>query len=77
MLQSDNLYSMMIVLRWDLTLTRQVLIYNSCVFFQRVDRAERDDWTKLDESPVYKGDNTLREYQLEGVNWLMFSWCNQ
>ncbi|XP_071784653.1 chromodomain-helicase-DNA-binding protein 9-like [Asterias amurensis] len=44
---------------------------------KRVDRAECDDWTKRDESPVYKGDNTLREYQLEGVNWLMFSWCNR
>ncbi|XP_022082169.1 chromodomain-helicase-DNA-binding protein 8-like [Acanthaster planci] len=43
---------------------------------ERIDRADPDDWTKLEESPVYKGDNTLRDYQLEGVNWLMFSWCN-
>lgn len=34
------------------------------------------DWKKLDESPVYLNGNTLREYQLEGLNWLSFSWYN-
>lgn len=34
------------------------------------------DWKKLDESPVYLNGNTLREYQLEGLNWLSFSWFN-
>uniref|UniRef100_A0A0A9YRD7 Chromodomain-helicase-DNA-binding protein 6 n=1 Tax=Lygus hesperus TaxID=30085 RepID=A0A0A9YRD7_LYGHE len=34
------------------------------------------EWEKLDESPVYKNDNTLRAYQLEGLNWLLFSWYN-
>ncbi|XP_038070305.1 chromodomain-helicase-DNA-binding protein 8-like isoform X2 [Patiria miniata] len=43
---------------------------------ERCERADPDDWTKIEESPVYKGNNTLRDYQLEGVNWLMFSWCN-
>lgn len=33
-------------------------------------------WTKLDKSPTWKGGNTLREYQLEGLNWLLFSWYN-
>lgn len=28
-------------------------------------------------SPVYKEGNTLRDYQLEGVNWLTFCWCNR
>ncbi len=35
-----------------------------------------EDWKKLDESPTYKGGNRLREYQLEGINWLLFSWFN-
>ncbi|CAG0888582.1 unnamed protein product, partial [Darwinula stevensoni] len=34
------------------------------------------DWKKLDASPEYKNGNTLRDYQLEGLNWLTFSWCN-
>ena len=29
-------------------------------------------WKQLKDSPVYKGDNTLRSYQLEGLNWLMY-----
>lgn len=39
-------------------------------------RPRPDEWKKLDESPVYKNDNKLREYQLEGLNWLLFSWFN-
>ena len=31
----------------------------------------------MDTSPVYKNGNVLREYQLEGVNWLTFCWCNR
>ncbi|KAL7719584.1 Chromodomain helicase DNA binding protein [Entamoeba marina] len=27
------------------------------------------------ESDVYKHGNTLRSYQLEGLNWLVFNWC--
>jgi len=39
-------------------------------------RPKPTEWVKLDESPVYKNGNTLREYQLEGLNWLSFSWFN-
>ncbi|XP_014669960.1 PREDICTED: chromodomain-helicase-DNA-binding protein 7-like [Priapulus caudatus] len=38
-------------------------------------RAER--WKKLEESLAYKGGNVLRDYQLEGVNWLSFCWHNK
>lgn len=31
----------------------------------------------LTESPQYKGANTLRAYQLEGVNWLVYCWMNR
>lgn len=39
-------------------------------------RPHPDLWVKLDASPKYKGANMLREYQLEGLNWLLFSWYN-
>lgn len=34
------------------------------------------DFKKKLESPVYKNGNKLREYQLEGINWLTFCWYN-
>lgn len=34
-------------------------------------------WTKLEESPKFKDENTLRPYQLEGLNWLMYCWYNR
>lgn len=39
-------------------------------------RPPPDQWVQLNESPLYKGGNTLRPYQLEGLNWLLFSWHN-
>ncbi|XP_073941690.1 uncharacterized protein isoform X3 [Choristoneura fumiferana] len=39
-------------------------------------RPSADNWVQLKESPLYKGGNTLRNYQLEGLNWLLFSWHN-
>lgn len=39
-------------------------------------RPSPDMWRKLDKSPIYKNNNTLRPYQLEGLNWLSFSWYN-
>uniref|UniRef100_A0A673Y650 Chromodomain helicase DNA binding protein 8 n=1 Tax=Salmo trutta TaxID=8032 RepID=A0A673Y650_SALTR len=32
---------------------------------------------KLEEFTEYKSGNVLREYQLEGVNWLLFNWYNR
>ncbi|XP_052817121.1 chromodomain-helicase-DNA-binding protein 8-like isoform X4 [Mya arenaria] len=37
-------------------------------------RPKASDWTELKEHREYKGGNQLREYQLEGVNWLTFNW---
>jgi chromodomain-helicase-DNA-binding protein 7 len=31
-------------------------------------------WAKLTQSPNFKGGNTLRPYQLEGMSWLTFCW---
>ena len=40
-------------------------------------RPKPSDWKKKEESPIYKNDNILREYQLEGLNWLTFCWYNE
>ena len=31
----------------------------------------------LTESPMYKNGNTLRPYQLEGLNWLLYCWLHR
>eukprot|EP00002_Diphylleia_rotans_P013024 TRINITY_DN2536_c0_g2_i1.p1 TRINITY_DN2536_c0_g2~~TRINITY_DN2536_c0_g2_i1.p1 ORF type:complete len:2293 (-),score=494.09 TRINITY_DN2536_c0_g2_i1:306-7184(-) len=37
-------------------------------------RPSPEKWTKASESPAYQNANQLREYQLEGFNWLTFCW---
>ncbi|XP_033117287.1 chromodomain-helicase-DNA-binding protein 8-like [Anneissia japonica] len=44
---------------------------------KRVSRPTSSAWVKLDETPTYKGNNVLRDYQLEGLNWLKFCWYNK
>lgn len=39
-------------------------------------RPRPDDWKPLPETPIFKNNNSLRPYQLEGLNWLKFSWYN-
>ncbi|XP_072897973.1 chromodomain-helicase-DNA-binding protein 7 isoform X2 [Hemitrygon akajei] len=41
-----------------------------------MERPRPEFWTKLEHSRDYKNGNQLREYQLEGVNWLLFNWYN-
>uniref|UniRef100_A0A672SML0 Chromodomain helicase DNA binding protein 7 n=1 Tax=Sinocyclocheilus grahami TaxID=75366 RepID=A0A672SML0_SINGR len=43
---------------------------------KRVERPPASDWQKSESSREYKNGNALREYQLEGVNWLLFNWYN-
>ncbi|GLD61808.1 chromodomain-helicase-DNA-binding protein 7, partial [Lates japonicus] len=43
---------------------------------KRVDRPPAADWKKLEGSREYRNGNALREYQLEGLNWLTFNWYN-
>ncbi|XP_057590494.1 chromodomain-helicase-DNA-binding protein 7 isoform X2 [Hippopotamus amphibius kiboko] len=43
---------------------------------ERVERPPAGDWKKSESSREYKNNNKLREYQLEGVNWLLFNWYN-
>lgn len=40
-------------------------------------RPQAGSWKKLELSHEYKNHNQLREYQLEGVNWLLFNWYNR
>ncbi|XP_051865740.1 chromodomain-helicase-DNA-binding protein 8-like isoform X1 [Pristis pectinata] len=42
-----------------------------------VERPPAKAWKKLDLFREYKNNNQLREYQLEGVNWLLFNWYNR
>lgn len=47
-----------------------------CVLYLKQERPPADDWKKSESSREYKNNNKLREYQLEGVNWLLFNWYN-
>ncbi|TMW56968.1 hypothetical protein Poli38472_002893 [Pythium oligandrum] len=40
-------------------------------------RPDPSSWAKYQESPVYNNQNTLRPYQLEGLNWMVFCWYNR
>ncbi|XP_071067820.1 chromodomain-helicase-DNA-binding protein 6 isoform X2 [Dasypus novemcinctus] len=44
---------------------------------KHMERPASDSWQKLDKSREYKNSNQLREYQLEGMNWLLFNWYNR
>ncbi|TSK82125.1 Chromodomain-helicase-DNA-binding protein 8 [Bagarius yarrelli] len=44
---------------------------------KRPPRPPASSWKKLEQSREYRNGNTLREYQLEGVNWLLFNWYNR
>uniref|UniRef100_A0A4W3JV47 Chromodomain helicase DNA binding protein 9 n=1 Tax=Callorhinchus milii TaxID=7868 RepID=A0A4W3JV47_CALMI len=44
---------------------------------KRVDRPSPPAWKKIEQSRDYKIGNQLREYQLEGLNWLLFNWYNR
>ncbi|XP_011611924.2 chromodomain-helicase-DNA-binding protein 6 isoform X6 [Takifugu rubripes] len=44
---------------------------------RHVDRPPSEKWQKLERSRDYRNGNELREYQLEGMNWLLFNWYNR
>lgn len=35
------------------------------------------EFSKLKTSPAFKEGNQLREYQMEGLNWLIYCWYNR
>lgn len=41
------------------------------------ERPPSQKWQKLSNSRQYQHGNQLREYQLEGMNWLLFNWFNR
>uniref|UniRef100_A0A8C2UE24 Chromodomain helicase DNA binding protein 6 n=1 Tax=Coturnix japonica TaxID=93934 RepID=A0A8C2UE24_COTJA len=44
---------------------------------KHMERPASESWQKLEKSREYKNNNQLREYQLEGMNWLLFNWYNR
>ncbi|XP_075316313.1 uncharacterized protein chd6 isoform X3 [Odontesthes bonariensis] len=44
---------------------------------RHTERPPADKWKKLERSRDYRNGNQLREYQLEGMNWLRFNWYNR
>uniref|UniRef100_A0A4W4DXN8 DNA helicase n=1 Tax=Electrophorus electricus TaxID=8005 RepID=A0A4W4DXN8_ELEEL len=44
---------------------------------RRVERPPASHWKKREHSREYRNANSLRDYQLEGVNWLLFNWYNR
>ena len=40
-------------------------------------RPPKTSFKRIPTTPVYKAGHTLRPYQLEGLNWLLFSWYNR
>uniref|UniRef100_A0A286XKJ3 Chromodomain helicase DNA binding protein 9 n=1 Tax=Cavia porcellus TaxID=10141 RepID=A0A286XKJ3_CAVPO len=44
---------------------------------RHLERPPSNIWKKIDQSRDYKNGNQLREYQLEGLNWLLFNWYNR
>jgi len=40
-------------------------------------RPNPKDWKQITETEIYKNENILRDYQLEGLNWLTFSYYNR
>ncbi|KAI6241179.1 Helicase [Aphelenchoides fujianensis] len=40
-------------------------------------RPTEAEWTKIPSDKKYKDENTLRDYQFEGVNWLLFCYYNK
>jgi chromodomain-helicase-DNA-binding protein 7 len=41
-----------------------------------VSKPKPERWVQQPASKTYKNGNSLREYQLEGINWLTFCWLN-
>ncbi|XP_068171397.1 chromodomain-helicase-DNA-binding protein 6 isoform X2 [Antennarius striatus] len=46
-------------------------------YLRHTERPPPEKWQKLEHSRDYRGSNQLREYQLEGMNWLLFNWYNR
>ncbi|XP_072237540.1 chromodomain-helicase-DNA-binding protein 6 isoform X2 [Leuresthes tenuis] len=44
---------------------------------RHTERPPPEKWQKLERSRDYRNGNQLREYQLEGMNWLRFNWYNR
>lgn len=52
-------------------------VNKSSNFQKERSRPDPAEWVKLPEGKEYKYENTLRDYQYEGVNWLLFCYYNR
>merc|ERR1719466_413733 len=49
-----------------------------CPLTKKVSRPHKDLWKRLTQADtLFKNNNKLREYQFEGINWLLFNWYNK
>ncbi len=39
-------------------------------------KTTRPEFMKLSQQPSFLVGGELRDYQLEGLNWLIYSWCH-
>ena len=39
-------------------------------------RPSLTQFKKVTASTVYKNNNVLRSYQIEGINWMLWNWVN-
>lgn len=75
---------------WTVCITPEIMFHFSFFFqvnrepkmsfmlcFIPKDRPPSNSWKKIELSREYKNGNQLREYQLEGLNWLLFNWYNR
>nr|XP_018669889.1 chromodomain-helicase-DNA-binding protein 7 isoform X2 [Ciona intestinalis] len=45
---------------------------------KKMSRPHKDMWKRLSEdNTVFQNNNRLRDYQFEGINWLLFNWYNK
>lgn len=44
---------------------------------RQVPQQPKAEWHRYEKSPPYRGGHELRQYQLEGLNWLSFCWLNR
>ncbi|KAI1731410.1 chromo (CHRromatin organization MOdifier) domain-containing protein [Ditylenchus destructor] len=55
---------------------QRINVVDPCKVKER-SRPAPSEWQKIPLDITYKDDNSLRDYQVEGVNWLLFCYFNQ
>jgi len=69
--------SVVILTSLSVIFTSLVDVRNNVCAAQYKPRPNPKDWKQIEQTELYKNDNILRDYQLEGLNWLTFSYYNR